>query len=207
MSELLSYLNNLGLEGMNALWLVVPLLVLLFVGYLIYKVISFVVSVLITLLLLTVLVGYFLVDSDVSWSNLKSLNNKTTDMMIVGNGEGCLIYAANRDVQELLKIDGWKNYLKACDKAVEKLENISKEDGFKKLTLSTKDNPACPMVLTTNRSQLYLEMAIKTQKSDCSYKEDFTEIIDRLNKEDKNDNGTLKKIKDTVLDFVVKDIL
>lgn len=207
MSELLNYLNSLGFDGVNTLWLLVPIVVFLFVGYLIYKVISFVVSIVITLALLIFLGGYFLVDSDVNWSNLKLLNDNTTDMMIVGDGDGCLIYAANREVQELLSINGWKKYLKACDKAVEKLEDISKKEGFKKLSLSMKDNPSCPMVLVTNRSQLYLEMAIKIQKNDCLYKEDFKEIIERLNKEEKNDNGTIKKIKDTVLDFIVKDIL
>lgn len=207
MSELLNYLNSLGLDGMNILWLLVPIIVVLFVGYLIYKVISVIVSIVITLALLIFLGGYFFVGSDVNWKNLKLLSDNTTDMMIVGHGNECLIYAANREVQEVLSINGWKKYLNACNKAVERLEDISKKEGFKKLSLSIKDNPSCPMVLVTNRSQLYLEMAMKSQKSDCSYKEDFKEIIERLNKEEKNEQGTLKKVKDTVLDFLVKDIL
>lgn len=207
MNELVNYFNSLGIEGASTLWLLMPLMALLVVGYVAYKIISFIVSIIVMLLLFVAVAGYFMMESDVNWRNLNALNNKTTDMLIVGKGESCVIHAANRDVQEKLDIKGWKTYFNACEKATEKLNIIAKQEGYKKMEKISKETPDCSLLLVTDRGQLYLEMLVHVNNNQCNSSEKFKEIINRLNSEEKENNGTLKKIKDGIIDFVVKDVM
>lgn len=207
MQELMSYLNGIGFEGLSMLWLILPLMVFLVLMYIVYKIVSFIVSMIVVVVLLACFVGYFAFDSDVSWKNLSSLSNNTTDMLIVGKGDGCSVYAANRDVHEVIHIQGWKVHLGACEKANERLNILANKDGFKKLAKGSKDAPDCPMSLVTNRSQFYIEMALLMNTNTCETPQEFGKVIERLNKEEKEDKSTLKKLKDEVLDFVVKDIM
>lgn len=198
---LIAMFNSLGTDGLGIFVLLIVFVVL---GFVLFKILSFIVT---TVLMIVALVafGLFVVfGTDVNIKNWAELKNNATDILIVGQGQGCSIYMANENIFEELKIDGWKIYLGACDTAKENLNKKVDEEGFQKL-IKTKENVAtCPMAMATSRSQLYLEMIVPMKTNDCSTPLVFKEKVLKLNDEKKNGNKVFNDIKEKVLDLIVK---
>lgn len=196
-------LNAMGVSEGMLMFLVIGILAIC-VGLVIFKIVSFLISVILTLVLLSGLFFLIVGGSDVNIGNWIKLKDDTTDMLLVGNADGCKIYQANEDIFESIEISGWKAKLGACDKAKELLIDLVDNKGYQRIGRSLKDSPKCPMVLATSRSQIYLEMKLPMKSDSCDVHDDFKKSVLSLNDEKKNSNKLLMDVKEKVLDFIVK---
>ena len=198
---LIASFNSVGADGLG---LVVALVVVFVVGFILFKILSFIVT---TILMIVVLAGFglFLIfGADVNIKNWAQLKDNATDMLIVGHGSGCKIYMSNDKIFEELVIEGGKTYLGSCDTAKDSLNKMVNEKGFQKL-IKTKENiSTCPMVMVTSRNQLYLEMIIPMKTNDCNTPIIFKEKVLRLNSEKQDGNKVINDVKEKILDFMVK---